>query len=162
MKKWSKCGSSCRRWWSYAAAAFFLAQAGAAQAVEPLTVNGNRILAGGQARSFAGSSLFWSNTGWGGDRFYNIGALSRVKQDWNATLVRASMGVDEEGTFLEDPESNKSRVTDCGSFHGGSGISPWQPALEVVSVACQSAGYDNLKRRLLCPCTAGLLSSVSR
>ncbi|MEI8703648.1 hypothetical protein P4S71_00290 [Pseudoalteromonas sp. B62] len=34
-------------------------------AVEKLTVSGNQILAGGENTSFAGTSLFWSNTGWG-------------------------------------------------------------------------------------------------
>jgi len=32
--------------------------------VSPLSVSGNRVLAGGQPASFAGNSLFWSNTGW--------------------------------------------------------------------------------------------------
>ncbi|WP_435234376.1 hypothetical protein ACR30L_11410 [Psychromonas sp. PT13] len=44
--------------------ALFLGTAMAANAaVEPLTVSGNQILAGGESTSFAGLSLFWSNTG---------------------------------------------------------------------------------------------------
>ena len=35
-------------------------------AVEKLTVSGNQVLAAGVSKSFAGPSLFWSNTGWGG------------------------------------------------------------------------------------------------
>lgn len=93
-----------------AALIFGLSSTGAL-AVDPLSVQGNRILAGGQVRSLAGPSLFWSNTEWGAERFYNSNAVSWVKADWNATVVRAALGVDGEGGYLEDPSGNKSRVT---------------------------------------------------
>ncbi|MBB3061773.1 cellulase family glycosylhydrolase [Microbulbifer rhizosphaerae] len=110
MKNQTKENFLRRRWFTVAAALLISLLGNTTQAVEPLTVNGNRILAGGQARSLAGPSFFWSNTEWGGERFYNAGAVSWVKSDWNATLVRAAMGVDAEGGYLEDPNGNKSRV----------------------------------------------------
>lgn len=54
-------------------------------------------------------SLFWSNTGWGGERFYNSQVVSWLKSDWKANLVRAAMGVEDEGGYLED-SSNKDRL----------------------------------------------------
>jgi Cellulase (glycosyl hydrolase family 5). len=55
--------------------------------------------------------LFWSNTGWGGEKFYTAEVVSWLKQDWNAKLVRASMGVDDNGGYIGDPTGNKARVT---------------------------------------------------
>jgi endoglucanase len=88
-----------------------LAQAGAALAdVAPLSVSGNKILAGGQPASFAGNSLFWSNTGWGGEKYYNASAVAWLKNDWKSRIVRVAMGVDEGGGYLQDPAGNKARV----------------------------------------------------
>lgn len=78
--------------------------------VAPLSVQGNKILAGGQPASFSGMSMFWSNTGWGGEKFYNAQAVSWLKSDWNAKLIRAAMGVEDAGGYLTDP-ANKTRVT---------------------------------------------------
>lgn len=78
-------------------------------AVKPLSVSGNQILAGGQPASFAGNSLFWSNNGWG-DAFYNSDVINWLKSDWDSQLVRAAMGVEDGGGYLEDPASNKARV----------------------------------------------------
>jgi endoglucanase len=88
-----------------------LAQAGTAlAAVSPLSVSGNKILAGGQPASFSGNSLFWSNTGWGGDKFYNASVVSWLKNDWKSKVVRVAMGVDETNGYLADPAANKARV----------------------------------------------------
>lgn len=88
-----------------------LVQAGAALAdVSALSVSGNKILAGGQPASFAGNSLFWSNTGWGGEKYYNASAVAWLKNDWKSRVVRVAMGVDEGGGYLQDPAGNKARV----------------------------------------------------
>jgi endoglucanase len=78
--------------------------------VAPLSVSGNQIRAGGQPASFAGNSLFWSNTGWGGERYYNASVVRWLKQDWKSTLVRAAMGVDDAGGYLYDRAGNLARV----------------------------------------------------
>jgi endoglucanase len=78
--------------------------------VAPLSVSGNQIRAGGQPASFAGNSLFWSNTGWGGERFYNGSVVRWLKTDWKSNLVRAAMGVDDSGGYLQDPNGNVARV----------------------------------------------------
>jgi aryl-phospho-beta-D-glucosidase BglC (GH1 family) len=84
----------------------------AANAVEPLRVDGNQILANGQATSFAGMSLFWSNNGWGGEKYYTTDTVKTLKDDWNATLVRAAMGVDanDGGSYATAPADNVAKV----------------------------------------------------
>lgn len=78
--------------------------------VPPLTVEGNQVLSGGQARSFAGNSLFWSNTGWGQEKMYNPQVVKWLKDDWQSTIVRAAMGADEGGSYQQDPQANIERV----------------------------------------------------
>ncbi len=60
--------------------------------------------------SLAGNSFFWSNNNWGGERYYTPEVVEWLKNDWNATIVRAAMGVDEEGGYLSNKSSNKNRV----------------------------------------------------
>ncbi len=78
-------------------------------AVAPLTVSGNKVLIGGQQGSLAGNSFFWSNTGWGNEKYYNAQVVAWLKNDWKSTLVRAAMGADDAGGYLSDP-ANKTRV----------------------------------------------------
>lgn len=90
---------------------FFFAAAGCAYAEVPaLTVSGNQILSGGNVKSFAGNSFFWSNTGWGQEKMYNASVVKWLKDDWKSTIVRAALGADESGSYLEDPEGNVARV----------------------------------------------------
>lgn len=68
-----------------------------------LQVSGNRIVnKKNEAVSFAGNSFFWSNTGWGASRFYKALTVSWLKLDWQATIVRAAMGVQEDGGYLDN------------------------------------------------------------
>lgn len=84
--------------------------------VAPLSVSGNKVLIGGQVGSIAGNSLFWSNTGWGGDKYYNAKTVAWLKSDWKSNLIRASMGVDDGGGYINattkaiGDASNKTRV----------------------------------------------------
>lgn len=84
--------------------------ASAAAAVAPITTSGNKVLFGGQQGSISGNSFFWSNTGWGGEKYYNAQTVSWLKSDWKSMVVRAAMGADETGGYLTD-SSNKTRVT---------------------------------------------------
>ncbi|HEX8506958.1 MAG TPA: cellulase family glycosylhydrolase [Hymenobacter sp.] len=91
-------------WWP-AAAQTPVAKHGA------LRVQGNQVLnQTGQPVSLAGNSLFWSNSGWGGERYYTANVVNWLRTNWNAGIVRAAMGVDEAGGYLENPAREKAKV----------------------------------------------------
>jgi len=76
-----------------------------------LQVAGNKIInKHGEQVSFAGNSFFWSNDNWGGERFYNSSTVNWLKKNWNTTIVRAAMGVEDPGGFLDNKTANKNRV----------------------------------------------------
>lgn len=75
--------------------------------VPAITTDGNQILFGGEPGSIAGMSLFWSQ--WDGG-YYTPETVATLKSEWNAKLVRAAMGVDETGGYIEDPVGNKFAV----------------------------------------------------
>ena len=74
-----------------------------------LHVAGGRIVgADGQPVSLAGVSFGWSQ--WQAARFYNAGTVNWLKQDWNAAIIRAALGVHEEDGYIQHPARNKARV----------------------------------------------------
>lgn len=76
-----------------------------------LTVSGNKIVnKNNNPVSFAGNSFFWSNDNWGGEKFYNASTVKWLKRDWNTKIVRAAMGVEDSGGYLENEQSNKLRI----------------------------------------------------
>lgn len=76
-----------------------------------LKVNGNRIVnQHDEEVSFAGNSFFWSNDGWGGEKYYREEVVSFLKEDWYTTIVRASMGVEDPGGYLDNKEGNLNKV----------------------------------------------------
>jgi endoglucanase len=89
---WSSCGSA------------------SAAAVPPLLVRGNRVTVGGDAVSLGGTSLFWSNNGWGGEKFYTRETVAWLKSDWRSSIVRAAMGVEDPGGYFDDPAGNEAKV----------------------------------------------------
>ncbi|MDA3882829.1 MAG: cellulase family glycosylhydrolase [Bacteroidales bacterium] len=80
-----------------------------------LSINGSKIVNQySDTVSFAGPSLFWSNTWWGGDKYYTAEVVDWVAQDWDATIIRAAMGVDESGGYLTsttNKTANYERIT---------------------------------------------------
>jgi endoglucanase len=92
------------------ATAIALAISSSASAVAPLTVQGNQVLAGGQQTSFAGPSLFWSNTGWGGDKYYTADTVRSAKSEMGSTLIRAAIGHGAGGGVDEDWGANMARL----------------------------------------------------
>ena len=76
-----------------------------------LSIKGANIVdQNGDIVSFSGPSLYWSNTGWPGAKYYTKGVVDWVKSDWGATIIRAAMGVGpESGAYLTDA-SNKTRL----------------------------------------------------
>ncbi|MFW5851591.1 MAG: cellulase family glycosylhydrolase [Bacteroidota bacterium] len=79
-----------------------------------LSINGSKIVNQySDTVSFAGPSLFWSNSWWGGDKYYTADVVDWVAQDWDATIIRAAMGVDESGGYLtsaQNKTANYDRV----------------------------------------------------
>ena len=63
-----------------------------------LKVDGNKVLdKNNTAVSLAGMSLFWSNTNWGGEAFYTEAVVDWLIEDWGVKVIRAAMGVDDNG-----------------------------------------------------------------
>lgn len=76
-----------------------------------LQVNGNKIVdKDNEAISLAGNSFFWTNNNWGGLKYYKASVVSWLKLDWNTTIVRAAMGVEDSGGYLDDKLANKNRL----------------------------------------------------
>ena len=100
--------------WLMVLMVFVLANASAQTPVEAhgaLRVeNGTILNQHDRPASLAGVSLFWSNTGWGAEGFYRESSVDYLAADWNASIVRAAMGVHAPGGYLDDPQGNQQRV----------------------------------------------------
>merc|ERR1719401_3279736 len=72
-----------------------------------LKVSGNKVVGfDGSPAHLRGMSLFWSQ--WK-PQFYNKELVHWLANDWQATLVRAAMGVENDG-YLVNPDAEKKRV----------------------------------------------------
>ncbi len=61
----------------------------------------------GYPYALRGMSLGWSCF-W--PRFYNAGTVDWLHKDWNCSVVRAAMGVEPEGGYLDDPAGTKRLI----------------------------------------------------
>jgi hypothetical protein len=76
-----------------------------------LKTSGNKIVnKDGDPVAFAGNSFFWSNDNWGGERYYRASVVSWLKLDWETNIIRAAMGVEDDGGYLSDKDTNLTRV----------------------------------------------------
>ncbi|RRQ47231.1 cellulase family glycosylhydrolase [Chryseobacterium sp. SC28] len=54
-----------------------------------------------------GTSFGWNN--WH-SRFYTKGTVKWLKNDWNVNVVRAALGIDPEGAYLQNPKENYKNI----------------------------------------------------
>jgi len=81
---------------------------------QPVKVHGKLKVVGTQLTDehgnpvvLRGMSFGWSNFH---PRFYNAGAVNWLHKDWHCSVVRASMGVEPEGGYVQKPEEQKALV----------------------------------------------------
>ncbi len=79
-----------------------------------LQVNGNKIVDKTNTPvSLAGNSLFWSNAGDTSD-FYNTKTINYLADNWNSSIIRAAMGVNETWDagrgYINSPEAQKIKI----------------------------------------------------
>ena len=74
----------------------------------PVALNGKLQVIGTQLSNSAGNALVLSGVSFGWHnlwpRFYNESAVAWLATDWKCNVVRASMGVGLEDSYLENPE----------------------------------------------------------
>ena len=76
-----------------------------------LRISGKHIVdKNGAVTSLAGPSFFWSNTGWGQERFYTRGAVETFARDWKAGIVRVAVGAQNNGSIIKDRRRNLKRA----------------------------------------------------
>lgn len=69
---------------------------------------GNKIVGKNKKEvQLRGMSLFWSQ--WM-PQFYNKEAVAWLTKDWNINIIRASMGVEDNGGYISNPEREKQKV----------------------------------------------------
>ncbi len=73
-----------------------------------LSVKGNQLIdEHGNATVLNGVSFGWHNW-W--PRFYNKGAVKWLADDWKCSVVRAALGVEPKGGYLDKPDASKEKV----------------------------------------------------
>lgn len=79
-----------------------------------MQVQGNKIVdKNNEPVCLAGNSLFWSNAGDVSD-FYNSTTVNHLVDEWNSSIIRASMGVKEpwdwETGYIDEPEIQEAKI----------------------------------------------------
>jgi len=80
----------------------FVGQTGA------ISTQGNKLVdENGDVIQLRGMSLFWSNFI---GKYYNNGVVSWLKNDWSINIIRAAMGVEDDGGYLSNPNRERQKV----------------------------------------------------
>ncbi|TVZ51284.1 cellulase family glycosylhydrolase [Dokdonia sp. Hel_I_53] len=76
-----------------------------------LTVTGNKVTnQSGSPISLAGNSIFWSNYSEGA-QFYTAQTVSKIAgPEWNSSIIRAAMGVEDYNGYISNPAQEKAKV----------------------------------------------------
>src|SRR5690606_6941617 len=73
-----------------------------------LSISGNKIVdKNGDAVQLRGMSFFWSQ--WMG-QFYNKETVKWLVDDWQCTVVRAALAVDEADGYITNPDVEKAKI----------------------------------------------------
>lgn len=73
-----------------------------------LSVSGSYMVGQyGDTVQLRGMSLFWSQ--WM-PQYYNAETIGWLKDDWKCTVIRAAMGVDEEGGYAHSPSVEQEKI----------------------------------------------------
>jgi len=96
-----------------------LASEGPVACYGKLKASGNKLIGSkiGTAVQVRGVSLYWSNTDWGGEKFFTAATVNAMVDDWKAEVIRVPMGASIPGTdqyygsYAYDKAGNKARVT---------------------------------------------------
>ena len=102
----------------------------------------------GEHVQLRGMSLFWSNTGWGAERFYNASLVEHLADQWNATVIRAAIGAQDGGDYTVDAAANLERartVVDAAVARGMYVIVDWHShgagAASLATMTTQAQGF---------------------
>jgi endoglucanase len=100
--------------------------------------------------SVAGVSFFWSNDGWGAEKYYNKKAVEHLVDEWEVSIVRAALGVEYNGGYLEQPNSNLVRVEtviDAAVEQGIYVIIDWHSHKAEASTQSAKAFFINMAKK---------------
>ncbi len=79
-----------------------------------LRVSGNHVVdKNGELTSLAGMSMFWSGYEYEGGKFYEKETVDHISEDWNASIVRAAMAVEQAdggSGYIADPQGEQEKV----------------------------------------------------
>jgi endoglucanase len=81
---------------------------------QPVTIHGKLHVEGTKLKDAQGNEVVLRGMSFGWHnfwpRFYNAGAVKWLHGDWGVTVVRAAMGVEPKGGYLDNPQWSKEKI----------------------------------------------------